>query len=100
MNEKEMQQFINDNRSRICDSDAYYIQYLQAKAALDAIAADTENGSPSAATDLMIFTIGNKAYPVGCFNAETIGAIDEALYSIMANAIENIYLADPDKIVR
>ena len=99
MNEKEMQQFINDNRNRICDSDAYYIQYLQARTALDAIAANTKNGSPSAATDLMIFTIGNKVYPVSCFNADTIGAIDEALYSIMSNAIENIYLADPDKIV-
>ena len=99
MTEKQMQQFIDDNKARICCSDAYYQQYLQAKAAMDAILADIEDGSPSAATDLVIINIGNKVYPIGFFNAEAVDAIDEALLSIMRNAIENICLADPDMIV-
>lgn len=99
MTEKEMQQFIDDNMSRICCSDAYYQQYLQAKTALDAIMANIEDGSPSAATDLVIINIGNKVYPIGLFNAEAVGAIDEALLLIMRNAVENIYLADPDMTV-
>ena len=94
MTVKDMEQFIADNRNRIGDSDAYFIQYQQAKAVYDALSADIDNGSPSAATDLMIFTIGNKALPVGCWNAETIGAIDQMLYEIMSNAIDQIYLYD------
>ena len=96
---KEMQQFIADNKDRICCSDAYYIQFQQALAVYQAIEADISNGSPTADTDLMIFTIGNKALPISCFNAETVEAIDELLLSIMQNAVGEIYLADPSKIV-
>ena len=96
---KQMQQFIADNQDRICCSDAYYIQFQQALAVYEAIEADIAEGSPTAATDLMIFTIGNKALPIGCFNAETIEAIDDMLLSIMHNAVEEIYLADESKIV-
>lgn len=99
MTVNEMKQFITDNRNRIADSDAYFIQFQQALAVYDAIDADINNGSPTAATDLMIFTIGNKALPVGCFNAETISAVNNMLYEVMYNAIGQIYLADPDLIV-
>lgn len=95
----EMKQFITDNRNRIPDSDAFFILFQQALAAYEAIDADINNGSPTAATDLMIFTIGNKALPVGCFFADTIAAINDMLYEIMSNAIDQIYLADPDMIV-
>ena len=99
MTYNEMQDFINSNRERICDSDAYFIQFKQADAAYRAILADIERGSSTAATDLMIFTIGNQAFPVSCFNAETISLIDEMLIGIMQNAVEEIYLMDTDKIV-
>lgn len=83
-----MNEFISDN---IDQTDAYYIQYQQAKAIMDAWSDDLENGSPTAATDQAVFIIGNKALNIGCFNAEAVSAFDEALLQIMQNAVENIY---------
>ena len=99
MTVEEMKQFITDNRNRICDSDANFIQYQQALTVYEAINADIQNGSPTAATDLMIFTIGQKAFPIGYFSADTIDAIDTMLVEIMNCAIDEIYLADQNKIV-
>lgn len=99
MNEQEMQQFIADNIELIPASDKYLQQYLQARAAYDAVIADIDNGSPTAATDLVMFTIGCKVYPICVFNADASEAMQCALIEIMQTAIENIHLARPDQIV-
>lgn len=92
MNEKQLQQFIDENIDKIDPTDAYYIQYMQAKKIREAILDDINNGSPTAATDKVIFTIDDKVLDVGCFNAEAVSAFDEALFNIMQNAIENIHI--------
>lgn len=87
-----MEKFISDNIDRIDTTDAYYIQYQQAKDVLKAWSDDIENDSPTAATDHATFTIGDNKLNVSCFNAEALGSFEDALLEIMQNAIENIYL--------
>lgn len=92
MNEKQMEAFISNNIYCIDPTDAYYIQYQQAANIRKAMMEDIETGSLLAATDQVIFTIGNKALNIGCFNAEAVSAFDEALLMIMQNAVENIHI--------
>lgn len=91
-NPVKLEKFISDNIDKIDPTDAYYIQYQQAKEVLKAWLDDSENGSPTAATDHITVTIGDKALRVNCFNAEALGSLEAALLEIMQNATENIYV--------
>lgn len=92
MNEKQMDAFICENKDRINPMDAYYNQYQQARDIRQAMLRDIENGSLTAATDQVIFTIGSTVLNISCFNAEAVSAFDEALFVIMQSAVENIHL--------
>lgn len=93
MTAKYVEQFVERNLNRIDKTDTWYLLYMQAKAARDAIMKDIQDGSKTAATDLMIFTIGSKTYPVNCWSADVISAIDTALFEIMQTCVEQLQLA-------
>lgn len=94
MDRKQMLQFIADNQAKIYEEDAYYIQFMQAEAVLRALQQDIENGSPTANTDMLIFTIGTKVLPISLWNAESISSIDQMLLEIQRDAFANILVED------
>lgn len=86
----EMKQIVAEKTNRIRKDDMYLQQFNQAKEAYDAIYLDIFDGSQTAGTDLVIFTIGRTTFPVSMLNAEVVSILTEALLDIMQEDVDNL----------
>lgn len=91
MTDKEMLQYIGENHDK-AEKYAYfaYRQWQRAESITNAIEEDIEEGSPSAATDQVIFTIGAECYSISLSDADSVDAAIEFLHKIKELAVEEI----------